>query len=117
MGYFIMLGTPLLPQFNNAAEIDDIERFASTFIEAEKLAWEQGEFNALQALEDPDVVFQNIDGTVIRGPDAHKKAIMDTKRSFGGAKIKKEWRYLMGEVNIHRILYLDYRPPRTTTTA
>jgi hypothetical protein len=106
MNYLIMLGALLLPQFINAAEVDDIERFARTFIEAEKLAWEQGEFDALQALEDPDVVFQNIDGTVIRGLEAHKQAIMDTKRSFGGAKIKQEWRYLMGEGNMFAVSYV-----------
>ena len=42
MGYLIMLGTLLLSQFINAAEVDDIERFARAFMEAEKLAWEQG---------------------------------------------------------------------------
>jgi hypothetical protein len=106
MGYLIMLGTLLLPQFINAAEVDDIERFARAFMEAEKLAWEQEEFDALQALEDPDAVFQNIDGTVIRGWEAHKQSIMDTKRSFGGAKIKQEWRYLMGEGNIFTVSYI-----------
>jgi hypothetical protein len=31
---------------------------------------------------------------------------MDTKRSFGGAEIKQEWRYLMGEGNIFTVSYI-----------
>ena len=104
--FLIMLGTLVLPQFINAAEVDNIERFALAFIEAEKLAWEQGEFDALQALEDPDAVYLNIDGTVIRGWEAHKQSIMDTKGRFGNAKIKQEWRYLMGEGNMFAVSYV-----------
>ena len=106
MGYLMMLGTLLLPQLINAAEVDDIERFARAYIEAQKLAWEQGEFDALQALEDPDAVYQNIDGTVIRGWEEHKQSIMDTKRKFGGAEIKQEWRYMMGEGNMFVVSYV-----------
>lgn len=40
MGCLIMLGTLLLPQSINAAEVDGIDRFARAFMEAEKLAWE-----------------------------------------------------------------------------
>ena len=102
----IMLGTLVLPQLINAAEVDDIERFARAYIEAQKLAWEQGVFDALQALEDPDAVYQNIDGTVIRGWEAHKQSIMDTKRKFGDAEIKQEWRYRMGEGNMFVVSYV-----------
>ena len=43
-----------------------------SFIAAQKAAWERGEFDALQALE-------------------------DTKASFEGAPITQEWNYLMGD--------------------
>ena len=84
----------------------DIERFALDFIEAEKAAWEQGELEALFALEQPDVVFQNINGTVFRGWDEHRKAIEDTKASFNGAPITQEWKYLMGDGNIFAVSYV-----------
>jgi hypothetical protein len=89
-----------------AQEPTQIEKFAAAFIEAEIAAWERGEFEALQALEHSDVVFQNINGTVLRGWDEHKKAIEDTKAGFNGARITQEWRYLMGEGTMFAVSYV-----------
>jgi hypothetical protein len=83
-----------------------IEKFAAAFIDAEIAAWERGEFDALQALEHSDVVFQNINGTVFRGWDEHKKAIEETKAGYNGARITQEWRYLMGEGNMFAVSYV-----------
>jgi hypothetical protein len=83
----------------------DIRKFAEAFIAAEQAAWERGDFTALEALEDPDVVFQNIDGTVYRGWPAHKAAIVAGRASFGGARVTQEWRYLMGEGNMFSLSY------------
>ena len=95
-----------------AQEPFDIKKFAEAFIAAEKLAWEQGDFSQLELLEHADVVFQNIDGTVIRGWEAHKEAIMS---AFGGAPITQEWRYLMGEGNMFTVSYAwNVRFPQRT---
>lgn len=92
----------------------DIRAFAEAFIAAEKAAWEQKDFAALEALEHPDVVFQNIDGSVVRGREAHKAAITS---AFNGAPIRQEWRYLMGEGNMFTVSYewIVTFPQRTLT--
>ncbi len=36
----------------------DIKEFAQSFIEAEEIAFSEGKFEALEKLEDPDLVFQ-----------------------------------------------------------
>ena len=82
-----------LPQITLAQDSTDIHEFAMKFIAAEKAAWERGDLAALQALEHPAVVYQNIDGTVFRGWEGHKKDIEDAKASFNGAPITQEWRY------------------------
>ena len=92
-------------QFSVAQDVVKIRLFAEAFIAAEKAAWERGDFAALEALEHPDVVFQNIDGTVYRGWKQHKQAIVDARSSFGGAPMTQEWRYLMGEGNMFSVSY------------
>lgn len=88
------------------AQESDIEAFARAFMAAEELAWEQGEFDDLEALEHPDVVFQNINGTVISGWDAHKQAIIDTLAGFDGGEVQQEWTYLMGEGSMFTVSYV-----------
>ncbi len=92
----------------------DIKAFAEAFMAAEKSAWEQKDFSALRELEHPDVVFQNIDGSVIRGRGAHEQAIMS---AFNGAPITQEWRYLMGEGSMFTVSYqwMVRFPQRTLT--
>jgi hypothetical protein len=62
----VVLGSIAFCQLAVARDVD-IKQFAEAFIAAEKAAWERGDFTALEGLEHPDVVFQNIDGTVYRG--------------------------------------------------
>lgn len=97
----------VLPQLSCAQGSTDIHEFAMKFIAAEKAAWERGDLSALQALEYPDVVYQNINGTVFRGWEGHKKAIEDARASFDGAKIIQEWKYLMGEGNIFAVSHVS----------
>ena len=94
------------PQITFAQNATDIHEFAMKFIEAEKAAWERGDLTALQAMEHPDVVYQNIDGNVFRGWEGHRKDIEDAKASFNGAPITQEWKYLMGEGNIFAVSYV-----------
>ena len=101
-GSAVALGCLAVSAFAAAQEAVDIRDFAEAFMAAEKAAWEDDDFAALQALEHPDVVFQNIDGTVIRGWEAHKQAITS---AYGGAPISQEWRYLMGEGNMFTLSY------------
>ena len=96
----------ILLQLSWAKNSTDIHEFAMKFIAAEKAAWEHGDLSALQALEHPDVVYQNIDGTIFRGWEGHKKDIEDAKASIGGAPITQEWKYLMGEGNIFAVSYV-----------
>src|SRR5262245_28502756 len=94
-GLTIALGYLAFSPFAVAADAFDIRKFAEAFIAAEKVAWERGDFAALEALEHPDVVFQNVNGTVHRGSKEHLQAIAAARASFGGARITQEWRYLM----------------------
>jgi hypothetical protein len=93
-------------QVGGAQEVVDIKQFAESFIAAEKAAWERGDFAALEALEHPDVKFQNIDGTSSEGWEAHKAAIVAAKARFNGAPITQEWRYLMGDGNMFSVSYV-----------
>ena len=115
---FITVALVFISFSSVADEAVDIEKFARAFIDAEVAAWERGEFEALEALEAPDVVFQNIDGTVINGWQAHKKAIVDARLGFQGSDITQEWKYLMGEGNMFAVSYVwiidyAYQPLKT----
>ncbi|HEY6814727.1 MAG TPA: nuclear transport factor 2 family protein [Croceibacterium sp.] len=84
---------------------DGIESFARDYIVAQIAAWELGDFSGLEALEHPDVVFSNINGTVFDGRDAHFAAIECIKAGFGNVPIKQQWRYLMGSGAMFTLAY------------
>jgi hypothetical protein len=79
--------------------------FAKRYMAAQKDAWERGDFAGLAALEQADVRFTNINGTVFEGRDAHFAAIDGLKASFGSARIAQEWRYLMGDGSVFSLSY------------
>lgn len=84
---------------------ENVERFALEYIEAQKAAWEREDFTGLIALEDPAVVFQNINGTVFDGREAHLQAIQGLQNSFDGATITQEWHYLLGSGDVFSLSY------------
>lgn len=84
---------------------EDIEGFAKGYIEAQKAAWEKKDFSGLTELEDPAVVFQNINGTIFDGRDAHFEAIQGMQDSFNGARITQDWRYLLGSGDLFSLGY------------
>src|SRR5690606_2924288 len=59
----------------------------------------------LMALEDTAVVFQNINGTVFDGRDAHMRAIQGMQDSFNGAAITQDWQYLLGSGDVFSLAY------------
>jgi hypothetical protein len=91
----------LVPQISSAE--DNIKKFAERYMEAQKNAWENGDFKGLEALEDPDVALQNINGSVTVGLENHKKFIQERRKSLG--EIHQEWEYLMGEGNMFCLSY------------
>ena len=89
----------LIPQISPAE--DNIRQFAEKYMQAQKNAWENGDFELLETLEDPDVAFHNINGNVTVGLEAHKKYIQEYRKGPGGkAQLHQEWKYLMGEANM-----------------
>jgi len=84
---------------------EDVDRFAREYIEAQKAAWERSDFSGLMALEHDAVVFQNINGTVFDGRDAHLKAIEGMRDSFDGAPITQDWQYLLGSGDVFSLAY------------
>lgn len=84
---------------------EDVDRFAQEYIEAQKAAWERHDFAGLIALEDAAVVFQNINGTVFDGRDAHLRAIEGMRDSFNGASITQDWQYLLGSGDVFSLGY------------
>lgn len=87
------------------AEGTDLEKFGQAFIDAERAAWLEGNLAPLEALEHPEVVYQNINGNVMRGRDKHLQEIRDTLAHWNGAPITQDWRYLMGDGNMLAVSY------------
>ena len=101
--YVIVLFILTLPQFATAEGSIDLHKFATRFIKAEDMAWQQGNFTALQAIEDPNITFHGLD---VQGWQAHKQYIMDARRNFAG--IQQEWHYLTGDGSLFALSYKAY---------
>ena len=84
----------------SAEDAIDLESFAKKFIEAEDQAWQQGDFTALEAVEDPNIVFH---GLGVDNFAAHKQYIINARNSNSG--IHQEWEYLTGDGNLFALSY------------
>ena len=98
--YFTVLFLLSLPQYGAAAGSIDLQKFATRFIKAEDQAWQQGNFTALQAIEDPNITFHGLD---VKGWKAHKQYIMNARQNVPG--IEQEWHYLTGDGDLFALSY------------
>jgi len=76
----------------------DIKDFAKKFIEAENQAFKQGKFDALEALEAPDVVYHWGTSRDMVGHEAHRQDIMSYRQSTSNHQ--QEWDYVTGDGNV-----------------
>lgn len=97
----------LLSVISQYAFSDDlnIQSFAKQFIKAEFDAWRSGKFDALEALEDPNIVFHNTaDGSIlVNGWEEHKQYIIKSRQA---PDLKQEFNYITGDGNL---FVLDYK--------
>ena len=76
----------------------DIKDFGLTFIEAEKQAFKQGNFDALNAIQDPDVVYHWGGGRDMAGREAHQQDILEYRKRT--SKHIQEWNYVAGDGDV-----------------
>jgi ketosteroid isomerase-like protein len=81
----------------------DIKEFAKKFIRSEDEAWQNGHFDAMEALEDPDVIYHVIPLPDMVGWEAHKQYIQANRQIIPG--IRQDWQYLAGEGNLFALSY------------
>jgi predicted ester cyclase len=81
-----------------------IKDFAEKFTKAEDEAWQKGNCDALEKLEDQNVVYHMSApfGEVV-GFEAHKQQILGSR--IAASDIKQEWKYLIGEGNLFAFSY------------
>jgi len=80
-----------------------LKDFAEKFIKAEYEAFHKGNFNALEKLEDPNVVYHVSPLPDMVGHEAHKQDILGSKQAV--SNLKQEWKYLTGEGNLFALSY------------
>ncbi len=73
----------------------NIKDFAEKFIKAEDEAWMEGRFDALFALEHPDIKLNFTPPFTTVGREAQKKQILDHRAAFSGLRV--DWKYLTGD--------------------
>ncbi|HEY93403.1 MAG TPA: nuclear transport factor 2 family protein [Dehalococcoidia bacterium] len=83
----------------------DIKEFAQKFIQAEDEAWQNGNCDALQALETPDVVYHMmiLGDQDQEGWEAHKEYILGMRQMT--SEIHQEWNYIAGDGNVFSLSY------------
>lgn len=76
----------------------NIKEFARKYIEAERKAFKENDFSALEAIVAPDVVYHWGAGWDMVGHEAHKRDIMEYRRRT--SKHIQEWDYVVGDGDI-----------------
>ena len=82
------------------------EEIAQKYIKAETEAFQQGNFDLLAEIEDPNVVYHTPPQLQVQemvGHEAHKKNILTARQAW--SDIKQEWNYLTGEGNLFVLAY------------
>jgi len=86
----------------------DTKKFAEKFIKAENEAWLKGNVDALDEVENADVVYHLTPPIPdVVGREAHKQFITQARKAF--SNIRFEFKYLAGEGNLVGLLYSDHR--------
>jgi predicted ester cyclase len=75
-----------------------IKDFGEKFIKAMNDAWQNGNFEALEALEDPKIVFHLSAADDVVGWEAHKQDILTRRQKF--RNFQQDFKYLIGEGNL-----------------
>jgi predicted ester cyclase len=81
----------------------NIKEFAQKFMEAEEEAWQKGNFDPLEALEDPNVVYHFLPSNELVGFEAHKQQILGYREAI--SKSNQEWKFLTGDGNVFALSY------------
>ena len=76
----------------------DIKDFAGKFIEAEHQAFQEGNFDALEQIESPNILIHYPAVADFNGFVEHKQYIMAARE--GTKDLQQEWQYVVGEGNI-----------------
>ena len=82
----------------------DIKEFADKFIKAHDEAMYEGIFDALEKLEDPNVVIHILaQGQESTGWEFHKRHILNLRQAL--SNIQQEWKYLTSEGTLLALSY------------
>ena len=76
----------------------DIKEFAEKYLEAEKQAFKEGNFDALEAIVAPNVVYHWGGSRDMVGHEAHKQDIMNYRKLT--SKHTQEWDYVTGDGDV-----------------
>lgn len=76
----------------------DIKELTEKFIEAEKQAFSQGIFQALEQIESPDIIVHLPPAPDFIGFEAHKQYIENVFQTT--RDLQQEWEYVTGDGNI-----------------
>jgi hypothetical protein len=83
----------------------NIKDLAEKWIKAELDAFQNGKFELLKEIEDPDVVYHLYPMPDMVGHEAHKQNVMVTFEGQYATEIKQEFEYLTGEGNLCALTY------------
>ena len=96
----ITLGLFFSAQIALCEETIDLEKFAEEYIKALRLAFQQGDFDALESFEDPNVVYHT---SGIVGFEAHKQYIINGRKFV--TDLQQEWVYVAGDCSLFVLSY------------
>jgi ketosteroid isomerase-like protein len=102
-GYAAMVASCALLS-SGSVSAQGLEEFAQRFVLAEDKAWQTGDVDDLERLEDPNVVYYTSRGEVLTaGFAAHKEYILSNRESL--TDLQQDWEYLAGGGSIFSMSY------------
>ncbi len=84
-----------------------LEKLAEKLMKAENEAWVNGNVDAFDEVDAPDVYIHSIPPMPdVTGRDAHKKYVSTARKAF--TNIKLDWKYVMSEGDIFAVFYTEH---------
>jgi predicted ester cyclase len=88
----------------------DIKEIAEKYIQADKQAFQEGNFDALEEIYAPDIVIHSAPNPDMVGFEANKEHILKARENL--ADLQQEFEYITGDGNVFAIAFKETFTPK-----
>ena len=88
----------------------DVKEIAEKWIQADKQAFREGNFDALEQIYAPDIIIHSAPNPDMIGFEVNKEHILKVRKNI--SDLQQEWNYITGDGNVFAIAFKETFMPK-----